>query len=128
MINAISAITPVRPIDPYPQNILTEGFVYLTELPINPLTKIVPETLEEQTRQVMKNIEASLAASGLGLHHVKKVSITLVNPSNYKLVKRIYDHYFLGFHPECNFHATSMLREHSQIEVEVVAVKTNDPM
>lgn len=76
----------------------------------------------------MKNIEASLTASGLGFHHVTKVNITLINPSNYKLVKRIYDHFFLGYNPECNFHAASMLREHSQIEVEVVAVKTDDPM
>lgn len=128
MINAISAITPVRPIDPYPQNILTGECIYLCELPRDPLTNAIPETIEEQTQQVMKNIETSLAASGLGFHHITKVSITLVNPSNYKLVKHIYDHFFLGYNPECSFHAANMLREHSQIEVEVVAVKTDDPM
>lgn len=128
MINAISAITPVRPIDLYPQNILTNEYIYLRELPRNPSTNAIPETIEEQTQQVMENIEASLAASGLSFHHVTKVSITLVNPSNYKLVKRIYDHFFLGYKPECSFHTASMLREHSQIEVEVVAVKTDEPM
>lgn len=128
MINAISAITPVRPIDPYPQNILTSEYIYLRELPRDPSTNAIPETIEEQTQQVMKNIETSLVASGLSFHHVTKVSITLVNPSNYKLVKRIYDHFFLGYNPECSFHAASMLHEHSQIEVEVVAVKTDDPM
>jgi reactive intermediate/imine deaminase len=64
----------------YSQGIRTSGtFVYTAGAgPIDPNTqKIVGTTVEEQTRQVLKNLAAILKEAGLTLDHVVKTTVFL---------------------------------------------------
>jgi 2-iminobutanoate/2-iminopropanoate deaminase len=47
-----------------------------------------------QMHQVMKNIQAVLAAAGSGLHKVVKVNVILVRKSDWDDMNRIYREYF----------------------------------
>ena len=60
--------TPKAPkaIGPYSQAILAgNGMLFISgQIPVNPETGKVPETIKEQTEQVFKNIEAILTEAG----------------------------------------------------------------
>ena len=47
-----------------------------------------------QMHQVMKNLQAVLAAAGSGLHKVVKVNVILVRKSDWDEMNRIYREYF----------------------------------
>jgi len=63
----------------YSQAIVAGGFLYTAGIsPDDPATgQIVGDTIEEQTRQVMANLAAVLAAHGLDFGHVVKTTVHL---------------------------------------------------
>ena len=68
-----------KPGGSYSQGISAGGFFYTAGLgPVDPATgEIVGETVEEQTAQVLDNLEAILASAGLGWADVVKVTTHL---------------------------------------------------
>lgn len=68
-----------RPAGAYSQGIVANGFLYTAGYgPQNPETgELAGETVEEQTAQVMRNIEAVLATHGLDFSHVVKATVHL---------------------------------------------------
>jgi len=68
-----------KPIGPYSQALLTDnGFLYLSgQIPLDPQGRIVGSTIEEQTRQVFRNIRAVLEAAGYQLSDVVKTTVFL---------------------------------------------------
>jgi 2-iminobutanoate/2-iminopropanoate deaminase len=64
---------------PLSQGIAAGGFVFSSgQLPVDPATgKIVPGGIEDQTRQVLKNLSAVLEAGGSSLDHVVKCTVIL---------------------------------------------------
>ena len=62
-------------IGPYSQAIETDQFIFTSgQIPINPKTgKIEGMTIEAQAEQVMQNIKAILAESGIGMDRIVKI-------------------------------------------------------
>jgi len=71
-----------RPAGPYSQAIAANGFLFTAgQTPHDPVTDdTVGTTIEEQTRQAMKNLGAILAAHGLDFSHVVKTTVHLHDP------------------------------------------------
>ena len=71
-------------------------FVFVSgQIPRDPATgKIVGETIEEQTEQVIKNIQAVLGAVGATLADVVKVSAYLVDLDLFDRYNKVYANYF----------------------------------
>ena len=63
-------------VGPYSQAIAANGFVFTSgQVPIDPKAgKIVATTIEEQTEQVMKNLQCVLAQGGVGFDRVVKTT------------------------------------------------------
>jgi 2-iminobutanoate/2-iminopropanoate deaminase len=67
------------PIGPYNQAVFASNTLYISgQIAIDPKTgKIVDKSLEEETHQVMKNLNAILEAAGLTFKNVVKTSILM---------------------------------------------------
>ena len=77
--------------------------------------------IEAKTKQVFKNIEAILAAENLGLSHVIKVNIYLVDIANFDTVNQVMSSLFTAPYPARALVQVAALPKASEVEVEVVA-------
>lgn len=69
-----------KPAGPYSQGIVANGFLYSAGFgPQDPATGAVAASVGEQTRQVLRNIEAVLAEHGVTLNDSVKVTAHLQN-------------------------------------------------
>ena len=60
-----------KAIGPYSQAVEMNGMLFISgQIPINPLTGMIPEGIEAQTEQVMQNIADILEAAGYSFKHV----------------------------------------------------------
>ncbi len=85
---------------PYSQAIVANGFVFCSgQVGINPETKTIGETIEEQAHQVIKNLKAVIEAAGSTLDQVVKTNIYLTNVSDFAKVNEIYSEYFKDHKP-----------------------------
>ena len=79
--------TPNAPASPptYSQAVRAAGLVFVSgTAPIDPASgKIVGETIQEQTRQCLKNISAILEAAGTSLDRVVSVTVILHEESDF---------------------------------------------
>jgi 2-iminobutanoate/2-iminopropanoate deaminase len=89
-----SIATPNAPaaIGPYSQAISTGALVFCSgQIPINPATgDIEAEGAAAQAEQVISNIEAILAATGLGLANVVKTTVFLADMADFATVNEVY--------------------------------------
>jgi 2-iminobutanoate/2-iminopropanoate deaminase len=79
-------------IGPYSQAVAAGPYLFVSgQLPIDPKTGFMTaETIEEQTSQVLDNIEAILHAAGLTLEHVVKTEIYLKDMHDFAVVNALY--------------------------------------
>lgn len=76
----------------YSQGLKVGDFVFVAgQVPINPATgKLEAETIEDQTNQVISNIEAILGEAGLGLADVVKATVHLSDMSLFGRFNTVY--------------------------------------
>ena len=78
MKKVITTDAAPRPAGPYNQLVVANGFAFSAGFgPQDPETGQVPEGVDAQTRQVLRNVEGALAAAGLSLADVVKVTAHL---------------------------------------------------
>lgn len=84
------------PIGPYNQGVLINGFLYTSgQIAINPETGETEfGSIEEETRRVMKSLEAILKEAQLDFSHVIKASIFISNMDDFSKINTIYGSYF----------------------------------
>lgn len=95
---AESDLTPIatdqapKAIGPYSQAVCAGNHMFISgQIAIDPAVgKLVGETIEEQTKQVLKNIEAILAARGLTLENVVKTDVFLKDLKDFSTMNNIY--------------------------------------
>ena len=77
-------------VGPYSQAIAANGFVFTSgQVPIDPKAgKIVATTIEEQTEQVMKNLQCVLAQGGVGFDRVVKTTCFLSDINDFRCIQR----------------------------------------
>jgi 2-iminobutanoate/2-iminopropanoate deaminase len=91
-------ITPViseqapKAIGPYSQAIRAGSYVFISgQIAIDPLVgKLTGDTIELQTKQVLKNIEAILFAQGLTLENVVKTEVYLKDLKDFQAMNTVY--------------------------------------
>lgn len=84
------------PIGPYNQAIKANGVLYTSgQIAIDPATGELNLTdIQQETRLVMENLKAVLAAAGMDFSQVVKSSIFLSDMDNFPLVNEVYASYF----------------------------------
>lgn len=113
-----------KAIGPYSQAIAAGDFVFTSgQIPIDPKTgKIEVSTIEEQTEQVCKNLQAVLKEAALTLEDVVKTTCYLSNMDDFKNFNGVYERYFTGKPARACF-AVKALPAGALVEIEAIAVK-----
>lgn len=114
-----------KAIGPYSQAVEANGFVFVSgQIPLDPKTgDIVTGDIREQTRRVMENAKAILAAAGCSLSDVVKSTIYLKNIGDFAGVNEIYGGYFPADPPARATVEVSRLPKDVAIEIDFVAWK-----
>jgi 2-iminobutanoate/2-iminopropanoate deaminase len=114
-----------RAVGPYSQAIVAGGFVFTSgQIPLSPSTgKLVEGAIDEQTHQVMRNLQAVLSAAGSDLSRVVKTTVFLAEINDFKVVNGIYAGYFAdGVPPARSTVQVAALPLGARVEIEVVAL------
>ncbi len=113
------------PIAPYSQYVEAGNTLYLAgQIPIDPATgKLVEGDIQEQTRQVMKNIGAILEANEMDFSNLVMCTIYLTNLDHYRLVNEAYGSFFKGKFPARVAVEVSRLPLDAEIEIASIAVR-----
>lgn len=82
-------------VGPYSQAIISNGFIFCAgQIGMNPQTSTLADGIEEQTKQVLKNLESVLKAAGSDFSKVIKCEVFLTDMDNYKIMNEIYGEVF----------------------------------
>ena len=84
--------------------------------------EIVAGGIEEQTMQVLSNVEAILAAKGLGFSDVVKTTVFLSDMNDFATVNGIYAKAFVENPPARSCVQVARLPKDVKIEIETIAV------
>lgn len=109
-------------IGPYSQAIISGGLVFTSgQIPVDPATgSIAGETIEEQAKQVMHNLQVVLAAAGSSPEKAVKTTCYLADMSDFAAFNEIYTLTFTG-KPARSCVAVRTLPKGVLCEVEVIA-------
>jgi 2-iminobutanoate/2-iminopropanoate deaminase len=113
-----------KAIGPYSQAVEINGFLYVSgQIPVNPATGTIPEGIEAQTEQVMKNIEAILQEAGYTFKDVIKSVCLLSDIANFKAMNEVYGKYYSSDCPARAAFAVKDLPLGVLVEIETIAAK-----
>ena len=109
-------------IGPYSQAMKVGGLVITSgQIPINPATgNVEATTIEEQTEQVCKNLQAVLTAAGTGMEKVVKTTCFLADMGDFAAFNEVYAKYFVS-RPARSCVAVKTLPKNVLVEVEAIA-------
>ncbi len=121
----IKTVDAPQAIGPYSQAVEAGGFVYVSgQIPIDPKTgNIVQTDIKVQTKTVMDNARAILAAAGCSMAKVVKVTIFIKNMSDFAAVNEVYGGYFAIDPPARATVEVSRLPKDVAIEMDFVGWK-----
>jgi 2-iminobutanoate/2-iminopropanoate deaminase len=93
---AVATDKAPKAIGPYSQGIKAGDFVFTAgQAGVDPSTgKLVEGGISEQTRQVLKNIQAILEAAGTSLDRVVKVGVFLQDMADFTAMNAVYAEFF----------------------------------
>jgi 2-iminobutanoate/2-iminopropanoate deaminase len=100
------------------------GLLFLSgQIPLDPRTgELVKGTIEEETRRVMENLKAVLAAGGAGFEHLVKTTIYLTDLSDFSKVNEVYGGYLGAVPPARATVQVAALPRGCRVEIDAVAV------
>lgn len=110
-------------IGPYSQGTAGGAFAFISgQLPINPENGSMPEGIEKQTSQALKNLKHVLESAGSGLDKVYKTTVFLSDMNNFALMNKIYEEAFAGsIFPARSTIEVSRLPKDALVEIEAIA-------
>ena len=110
-------------VGPYAQAIAAGGFVFCSgQTPLVPATmRIEATTIEEQTRQVLHNLNTVLASRQLSLANVVKTTVFLKNFADFARMNAVYAEVFGTHRPARTTVEVSRLPLEALVEIECIA-------
>ena len=110
-------------IGPYSQAIRVGNLLFCSgQTPVIPGTRdLNGRTIEAQTEQALKNVQAVLASAGLGLSSVVKTTVFLKNFADFTRMNETYATLFDGHRPARSTVEVSRLPLDCLIEIEAIA-------
>ena len=95
--NVISTLNAPKPLGPYSQAIQVGKTVYLSgQIATDPKTNqpMANASIEDQTRQVLENLKAVLAADGLTMDHIVSTTVFLKDINEFVKMNEVYGTFF----------------------------------
>ena len=114
------------PIGPYNQAVLVGNTLYTSgQIALNPATmELVLDDIETETKQVMENMKAVLAAADMTFENVIKTTIFIMNMGDFAKINTVYGNYFNEkTAPARETVQVTCLPKNVNIEISVLAIK-----
>jgi 2-iminobutanoate/2-iminopropanoate deaminase len=120
---AVSTDQAPRAIGPYSQAIKAGDFVFVSgQIALDPATgTIVAGGVVEQTRRVLDNLAAVLAAAGTSFDRVVKTTVYLADMADFGAMNEVYAEYFPAPAPARATVQAAGLPRDVRVEIDVVA-------
>lgn len=124
MKKVIASPNAPKAVGPYSQAIELNGTLFVSgQLPINPATGTMPETVEEQTRQSLTNIRAILEEGGYAMDDIVKTTVLLNDISHFGAMNAVYAEFFPDMKPARACYQVAALPMGAKVEIEAIAGK-----
>lgn len=122
--NVISTEKAPSAIGPYSQAVKTGGFVFVSgQIPLDPVTgEILSTDVQEQTGQVIRNLEAVLTAAGSSLAQVVKTTVFIKDMNEFSKINQVYSQYFKENPPARSTVEVARLPKDVRVEIEAIAI------
>jgi 2-iminobutanoate/2-iminopropanoate deaminase len=122
----VSTADAPKAIGPYSQAVRAGQLVFLSgQIPLDPASgeMVGGADVEAQTRQVMANLAAVLAAAGSGFQHVVKTTIFLTDLADFTRVNEVYGAAFDGVQPPARATVqVAALPRGAKVEIDAIAL------
>ncbi len=112
------------PVGPYNQSIAANGTLYVSgQVAIDPSTgKMLQESIEVETKQVMHNIGAILKGAGLNFDSILMCNVFVSDMNNYARINAVYAEFFNAeTAPARMLVEVSGLPKDANVEISVIA-------
>ena len=124
MKKAIHASGAPAAVGPYVHAVEANGLIFTSgQLGLIPETGELPEGVEAQAHQSLKNLAAVLEAAGSSLGHVVTTNVFLDDINDFAKVNEVYAQYFQGEPPARSCVQAAKLPKGGLVEIEAIAVK-----
>jgi len=133
VLAAVSPMTRIRPIatdaapraiGPYSQAVVAGGVVYCSgQIALDPATgSLVTGTIEDETRRVLENLRAVLAAAGVGFDAVVRTTVYLTDLAEFPVVTQSYEENFPPPSPARATVQVAALTRKARGEIDAIAL------
>ncbi|NQX85353.1 MAG: RidA family protein [Flavobacteriaceae bacterium] len=126
MKTIISTPNAPAPIGPYNQAILSGNTLYTSgQIALHPETgELIMDSIETETKQVMENMKAVLAAADMTFQNVVKTSIFISDMENFSAINAVYSLYFDDSSaPARETVEVANLPKYVNVEISMIAIK-----
>ena len=111
-------------IGPYSQALDLGNLVFVSgQIPIDPATGTMANTIEEQAKQSLTNLKNILAEAGLGMENVVKTVVFLADLGDFAAVNAVYETFFADPFPARSCVQVAGIPKGAKVEIECIAVR-----
>jgi 2-iminobutanoate/2-iminopropanoate deaminase len=114
-----------QPVGPYSQAVTASGKLVFTagQIALDPVTGAMADGgIDAETRQVVANLAAVLAAAGSGLDRIVKATVFMIDLNEFARFNAIWAEHFPIDPPARSVIEVSRLPKEARIEIECVAL------
>ncbi len=112
------------PIGPYSQAVLVNNTLYCSgQIALTSEGTLDTSSIENETKQIMANINEVLKTSGMNFGNIVKTSIFLTDMNDFATVNETYSKFFDKDFPARETVQVSALPKGVHVEISVIAVK-----
>ena len=125
MKKAINTNKAPLPVGPYNQAVLVDKTLYISgQVALNPANnELIQGSIDEESHQIMKNIESILKEVGLDFKNIVRSKIYLTDMNNFSKVNQVYGSYFeKNYEPARTTLEVSGLPLGVDVEIDMIAV------
>ena len=124
MKELVTAQGAAKAIGPYSPALKVGNLLFLSgSIPLDPVSgQLVEGGIVEQTRRVMENIKALLAAAGADFSNVARTTVFMVDLGEFAPMNEVYASYFTAPFPARSTVQVVKLPRDVRVEIDVIAV------
>jgi len=112
-----------KAIGPYSQAVVVDGWVYTSgQIPLDPATgAMFSGSVADQTRRVLDNLKAVLAAAGTDFDRVVRTTVYLRDMNDFAAMNAVYAEYFVKDPPARSTVQAARLPKDASVEIDCIA-------
>ena len=124
MKELVTAPGAAKAIGPYSPALKVGNLLFLSgSIPLDPVSgQLVEGGIVEQTRRVMENVKALLAAAGADFSNIARTTVFMVDLGEFAQMNEVYASYFTAPYPARSTVQVVKLPRDVRVEIDVIAV------